>query len=87
MPSLEEEVIRGHEAERIMRSPLWDEAWFIYENRLTSAWSQSGTDQTDQRERIWLALQIARKVRNHIESIMKTGQLAQKQVEGLNHGK
>lgn len=87
MPDLEQEVIRGHEAERIMRSPLWDEAWSVYENRLTSAWAQSGTDQTDQRERIWLALQIARKVRNHIESIMKTGQLAQKQVEGLNHGK
>lgn len=87
MPNLEQEVIRGHEAERIMRSPLWDEAWSVYENRLTSAWAQSGTDQTDQRERIWLALQIARKVRNHIESIMKTGQLAQKQVEGLNHGK
>lgn len=87
MPNLEQEVIRGHEAERIMRSPLWDEAWSIYENRLTSAWAQSGTEQTDQRERIWLALQIAKKVRNHIESIMKTGQLAQKQVEGLNHGK
>lgn len=87
MPDLEQEVIRGHEAERIMRSPLWDEAWALYENRLTSAWAQSGTVETDQRERIWLALQIAKKVRNHIESIMKTGQLAQKQVEGLNHGK
>jgi hypothetical protein len=32
-------------------------------------------------------LQIARKVKSHLESIMKTGQLAQKQVEGLNHGK
>lgn len=87
MPDLEQEVIRGHEAERIMRSPLWNEAWAVYEERLTSSWAQSGTDQTDQRERIWLALQIARKVKNHLESIMKTGQLAQKQVEGLNHGK
>jgi hypothetical protein len=87
VPDLEQEVIRGHEAERIMRSPLWNEAWAVYEERLTSSWAQSGTDQTDQRERIWLALQIARKVKNHLESIMKTGQLAQKQVEGLNHGK
>jgi hypothetical protein len=87
VPDLEQEVIRGHEAERIIRSPLWSEAWVVYEERLTNSWAQSGTGHTDQRERIWLALQIARKVKSHLESIMKTGQLAQKQVEGLNHGK
>lgn len=84
MPDLEQEVARGHEAERIMRSPVWEDSWKVFDDRLVSAWSQSKPEDADNRERIWVALQISRKIRKHIESIMKTGHMAQKQVEELN---
>ena len=84
MPSLEQEISRGHEAERILRSPLWSEAWSAYEEKLMSAWRASAVKDSDQRETLWLAFQVCQKIKNHIESVMVTGKMASKQVEELN---
>ena len=84
MPSLEQEISRGHEAERILRAPLWSEAWNAYEEKLMAAWRASGVKDSDQRETLWLAFQVCQKIKNHIESVMVTGKMASKQVEELN---
>ncbi len=84
MPNLEAEVSRAHEADRIIRSPLWDEAWQIYEEKLLSAWRNSGAQDEKSREKIWMAYQVCQKVKNHITSVILTGKLAQRQVEELN---
>jgi hypothetical protein len=84
LPSLDKEVARGHEAERILRSPLWSEAWATYEEKLMAAWRASGAKESEQRETLWLAYQVCQKIKNHMESVMVTGKMASKQVEELN---
>jgi hypothetical protein len=84
LPSLDKEIARGHEAERILRSPLWSEAWSSYEEKLMAAWRASGAKEQEQRETLWLAFQVCQKIKNHIESVMVTGRMASKQVEELN---
>ncbi len=84
MPNLEAELSRAHEADRLIRSPLWSEAWASYEEKLLAAWKNSGAQDAQSREKIWLAYQVCQKVKSHITSIVVTGKLAQKQVEELN---
>lgn len=80
------EIRRGHEAERIVASPIWQEAFDLYQQRLLNAWENTGVGKADDRERIWQAYQITKKVRVHLESIITTGRMAQRQVEEL-HGR
>ena len=84
MRSLEEEVSRGHEAERILRSPLWAESWAEYEAKLMAAWRATSAKASQERETLWLAFQLCQKIKGHIESVMVTGKMASKQVEELN---
>lgn len=84
MRSLEQEVSRGHEADRILRSPLWSEAWEEYEGKIMAAWRASSAKASQERETLWLAFQLCQKIKGHIESVMVTGKMAQKQVEELN---
>ena len=84
MPSREQEIARGHEADRILRSPIWEEAWASYEEKLLNAWKHSGSQDEQSREKIWVAYQVCQKVKNHVQSILTTGKLAMKQVEELN---
>jgi hypothetical protein len=48
-----------------------------------TAWTSSGVKDGENRERLWLAYQIAGKVQQHIERVMTTGKMAQKQVEDM----
>lgn len=83
MDKREEEINRGHEAERIIRSPIYQEAFESYRQMLLTAWTNSGAKDGDNRERLWLAYQIAGKVQHAIERVMTTGKMAQKQVEDM----
>jgi len=79
----EKEISQGHEAERILRSPIYQEAFEMYRQSLLTAWASSGVKDGENRERLWLAYQIAGKVQQHIERVMTTGKMAQKQVEDM----
>ena len=83
MDKRQEEIRRGHEAKRITEDPLFAEAFDTYQNALITAWKNSGAHSADGRERLWLALQIAGKVRSHFERLITTGRMAQKQIEEL----
>lgn len=84
MADLNQEVERGREAERIIRNPLWDEAFRTYQDRLLSAWKSSSAKECENRERLWLAYQLSEKVRTHLESVFRTGQMASIQIEDLH---
>lgn len=77
------ELARGHEAKRIVDSPIWAEAWSQYEDKLISAWKNSAQQDEHARERLWMAYQVCQKVKSQIISVIVTGKLAQLQVEEL----
>ena len=78
------ETERGKRAKRILEDELWIEAWASIETGLLNGWKNSPARDTEGREALWVALQMAEKVRNLFESHMKTGQMAEMQLEKAN---
>ena len=74
-----EEKERGKEAERLITSYLWDEAWETLEQSLLNGWRSTGTGQTERREMIYAQLKAAEFVRKYVEEALRTGRLALEQ--------
>lgn len=47
------------------------------------AWEQTGAQDTAAREALWMALQVGRKVKGHMESVLKTGEMADMQLREI----
>lgn len=80
------ETERGHRAKRILEDDLWLEAWATIETKLMSGWRNSPARDVEGREALWMALQLAEQVRTLLESHMRTGQMAEMQLEKM-HGR
>ena len=67
---------RGHQATLVLDNPIYQEAWASVEHQLKAGWENSSAAQSEERERIWQALQMLRKVRSYLDGVIKTGELA-----------
>ena len=63
-------------AKNLLQNELFNEAFEELRNELLSQWEQSGSQHTDQRESIWLAIRLLEKIKGHITSIVETGHMA-----------
>lgn len=79
------ETERGNRAKRILEDDLWLEAWAAIEANLLSGWRNSPARDAEGREALWMALKLAEQVRTLFESHMRTGQMAEMQLE--KHGR
>jgi|TARA_R110002012_G_scaffold20713_4_gene73183 hypothetical protein len=77
---------RGHQARIIIDSPLWQEAKEIIADELNQAWQNTAMTQADERETIYQMLIASHAVFNHIETVMKTGKMAEMQLEEEHNG-
>ncbi len=84
MANLQDERRRGQLAKQIIDNPLWAEAKATLLESLTDAWRSTHPSQSTEREEIWKMLQAASAAFDHVESVMTTGELADKQLEKLN---
>jgi len=75
---------RGHQARIILDSPLWQEAKHTITDGLSEAWQTTTMTQCDERETIYQMLIAANAVFDHIETVMKTGEMAEIQLEEKN---
>jgi hypothetical protein len=83
--TLEEEQRRGHEAKRILDSPLWAEAYESLAKRLNTDMLNGDDDTTLEAKRRLLALYDVRK---QLETVLRTGALAEMQLqEGAKDGR
>ena len=69
----EEREIR---AKSLLQNELFNEAFEELRKELLSQWEQSGSQNIDQRESIWLAIRLLEKIKGHITSIVETGHMA-----------
>ena len=69
----EEREIR---AKNLLQNELFNEAFETLRIELLGQWEQSGSQHTDQRESIWLAIRLLEKIKGHITSIVETGHMA-----------
>lgn len=84
MPSLTEDANRGARAERLLTDDLLVDAFITLERTYIEAWRGTFVTDTDARERLWQAVQVVGKVRQHLVSVMNNGTLAQAEIDFTN---
>lgn len=68
----EDKVNRGREADRILKSPLWQEAWATYRAQVFTAIENAKTDEGTVRGKLMLG--VMNDVRQVFEGIFKGGE-------------
>ena len=74
---------RASRAQDLLRSELLIEAFKTLEDSYTAAWRASTVDQVNAREKLFLAINIVGKVRDHLTNVVQNGKLAQAELQQL----
>jgi hypothetical protein len=77
------DLARRARAEALLQNELLQEAFARLEERYVEEWRSSETRDTDMRERLWQAVAVLRKVRDHLVRIVDDGKLAQREIDQL----
>lgn len=80
---LHTDASRGARAERLLSDELLQEAFSELTEAYTEAWRDTNYKDTDGRERLWQALQIVRKVKSHLEAVVNSGKVAQRELDEI----
>ena len=67
---------REEHAKRLLNDELFNEAFDTLKTDLMERWHNSGSNESETRESLWLAIRLLDKVRGHVESIVETGHMA-----------
>ncbi len=78
---LHQEVSQSQKAKEVLDNPSFKEAFDKLRNLYTTSLLNTGTNETETREKLWLAYQVLGKVEQHFREIIDTGKLASKQLE------
>jgi len=80
---LHESISRGARAEALLQNDLLQEAFVRLEQDYVEAWRVSPARDTDGRERLWQAVNVVAKVRDHIVKVVNDGKLSQRHLDEL----
>lgn len=74
---------RGARAEELLDNELLTEAFTALETSYVSTWRTTAIDDLAGREKLFLAINIVGKVRDHLASVVANGKLAQAELKEL----
>jgi hypothetical protein len=74
---------RGAQARRLLEDDLLREAFDTLDRDYTRAWRATTARDTDARERLWQAVQVVAKVRDHLTHVVNGGKLAQREMNDV----
>jgi hypothetical protein len=80
---LDEAAARAVRAQELLDNELLTEAFRGLEESYTSAWRASKVDDAAAREKLFLAINVVGKVRDHLAAIVANGKLAQAELKEL----
>jgi hypothetical protein len=80
---LNADLARRAGAEALLQNEILQEAFARLEERYIEEWRVSQFRDTDARERLWQAVNILRKVKDHLAKLVADGKLAQREIEQL----
>ena len=80
-------IARGARAEALLGNELLQDAFVRLEQDYIDAWKISPARDTDGRERLWQAVNIVGKVRDHIVKVVNDGKLSQRHLAELAKGR
>ncbi len=75
---LKEAAKRGQDAERVLKNPIYNEAYLVIKADQISKFESTKYDQQNERDEIWRKLQALNWVQQEMERIMRNGEVAQK---------
>ena len=74
---------RGAQAEALLRSDLLQERFSTLEHDYIEAWKTSPARDNEGREKLFLAINVVGKVRDHLGRVAADGRLAQRNLDEL----
>jgi hypothetical protein len=77
--SLENEALRGQMAASVLDNPVYAESYTLIEQEITRLWRESRD--ADEREQLHQLLRMLDKARNVLESTMRSGKVAAKELQ------
>jgi hypothetical protein len=80
---LQAQVSRASRASALLNDSLLQEAFATLDAEYMKAWRATAARDSDARERLWQAVQIVGKVRDHLVRVVETGKVAKAEVEHL----
>lgn len=80
---LERDAARAIRAQALANDELLSEAFAALEASYTAAWRSTVIDDVGGREKLFLAINIVGKVRDHLTSVIANGKLAQVELKAL----
>lgn len=81
--ALTKAAAKAAKAENLLGNDLLAEAFKGLEDAYTAAWRASTIDDVSAREKLFLAINIVGKVRDHLTGIVNNGKLAQAELKAL----
>ena len=75
MPEPHDVARREAEATLLLNNDLFVESFTVLKEDLMSRWTQSGSNELEARESIWLAMRLLDRVHSHITSIVESGRM------------
>ncbi|ERF85427.1 hypothetical protein JQ559_01000 [Bradyrhizobium viridifuturi] len=80
---LDQAVGRAVRAERLLADELLAEAFASLEHAYTAAWRSTTIDDASGREKLFLAINVVGKVRDHLTAAVTNGRLAKAELKEL----
>ena len=80
---LNADLARRARAEELLANEILQEAFAALEARYVEEWRVTQFRDTDARERLWQAVNVLRKVKDHLARIVSDGRLAQKVIDEM----
>jgi hypothetical protein len=81
--ALNKAIERAARAEALQRDELLTEALDALDRDYMAAWRATHARDTDARERLWQAVQVVAKVRDHLAHVIAGGRLAQRELDDI----
>ena len=77
-----QEISRSNQAKQVLENKIFIEAIESLKKLYSEALlEKTGAKESDTREKLWIAYNVVGKVEQHLQSILETGKLAEKQLE------
>jgi hypothetical protein len=73
---LQKDAVKGARAKELLESDLLAEAFASLESSYTQAWRLTTIDDVSGREKLFLAINVVGKVRDHLNRVINDGKLA-----------
>ncbi len=77
------DVQRAMQAEELLNNPMLSEALDSMEREYLAAWRASKLPDLEERERLWLAMQVLEQVRNHLRIVLENGVVARREIDRI----